>query len=148
MIIFKKQKQNLQRINSKLAKYPFLHCFLNSKCCSTCSVCYAKKVQPSSSHQLSAFKRFFFFFLFPRSHKFTKELTKCSATPEESELLLRSTCYLPERSHLILFVALAGPLGLSTWIVQQCSRLGFFFCFETEVYLSQRACAYPNSIGS
>lgn len=54
--------------------------------------------------------------------------------PEESELLLRSTCYLPERSHLILFAALAGATGPRNLDCLAVVPDWVFFCWETEVY--------------
>lgn len=98
-----------------------------------------EKVQPSSSHNLSAFERFSKN-LINSPKKTKKKLMKCSTTPEESEPFLRSTCYLPERSHLILFAALAGPPGLSTPDCLAVFQTGFLLLWDWGFLVVQGLC--------
>lgn len=71
-----------------------------------------------------------------------KSQSNASADPEERELRLRPTRYLPERfpppppPPPSTFAALRANWAPSTWIVQQCSRLGFFYFFTLRLRLT------------
>lgn len=116
------------QINNRISAKPpsFLNYFLNSKCWTACSVCYA-----TSSYQSSALKRFFFSFFKDLINSHNQMQLSRGKRAASSVYLLPPWAFTPHP----LFAALAGgPLGPLNLDCLAVFQTGFFFCWETEVY--------------